>query len=293
MRIGIIGPGSIGLLFACYLNKRNQVTVYCRTKDQVEHINQYGVILKHKGTEEKITVKAEISNLIADEELVIIAVKQYHLAGIETIIHEIPAQTPLMFIQNGIGHLEYIEKLPHKTIYLGIVEHGAYKEGDNRIHHTGEGQTKVALFRGTHQFSQTMLNQLQSDQFPVLFVENYRDMLVEKLVVNAVINPLTAILKVRNGELITNQYYLHLVNLVFNEVADILKIADREKAYNHVLKICENTQWNQSSMLKDILNHRPTEIDGIIGALIELAQKAGIPVPVLQFINSAIKGMEN
>jgi len=40
MRIGIIGGGAIGLLFACYLSKSNQVTLYCRTNEQVRLISQ-------------------------------------------------------------------------------------------------------------------------------------------------------------------------------------------------------------------------------------------------------------
>ena len=45
------------------------------------------------------------------------------------ILLQTDKNTILIFLQNGIGHLSQIEKLPHKHILVGVVEHGAMKEG--------------------------------------------------------------------------------------------------------------------------------------------------------------------
>lgn len=292
MRIGIIGGGAIGLLFACYLSKSNQVTLYCRTNEQVRLINKYGIYLKHHGTVDNFTIKAQPSDEISAEDLFIIAVKQYQLEQIERVFHHIPSQTPLIFIQNGVAHLKFIENLSHEIIIVGVVEHGALKEKTNYVHHTGEGLTRLAIFRGNEQFVGPIIHKLNTIPFPFIFEKDYLEMVFGKLIVNAVINPLTAILKAKNGELMLNSHYLHLVHLVLDEVVKILDISDREKVFMRIKTICENTASNQSSMLKDILNHRQTEIDGIIGGLLNMAETKDLKVPVLQFLYHSIKGME-
>ena len=52
--------------------------------------------------------------------------------------------------------------------------------------------------------------------------EDYENMLLKKLVVNAVINPLTAILGIKNGELIENKHYFELVKMIFSEIEQCL-----------------------------------------------------------------------
>jgi len=292
MQIGIIGGGAIGLLFACYLSKSNQVTLYCRTNDQARLMNKYGIYLKYHGMVDNFTIKAKQSEEISAEELFIIAVKQYQLEQIERVLSHIPAQTPLIFIQNGVAHLKFIENLSHETIIVGVVEHGALKEKTNYVHHTGEGVTRLALFRGNEQSVLPIIHKLNTISFPFVFEKDYMEMVFGKLIVNAVINPLTTILKVKNGELMLNSHYLHLVNLVLEEVVKVLDISDREKVFNRIQTICENTANNQSSMLKDILNNRQTEIDGIIGGLLHIAETKNLKVPVLQFLYHSIKGME-
>jgi len=188
--------------------------------------------------------------------------------------------------------LKFIENLSHETIIVGVVEHGALKEKTNYVHHTGEGLTRLAIFRGNEQFVGPIIHRLNTIPFPFIFEKDYLEMVFGKLIVNAVINPLTAILKAKNGELMLNSHYLHLVHLVLDEVVRILDISDRERIFMRIKTICENTASNQSSMLKDILNHRQTEIDGIIGGLLNMAETKDLKVPVLQFLYHSIKGME-
>jgi 2-dehydropantoate 2-reductase len=47
-----------------------------------------------------------------------------------------------------------------------------------------------------------------------------------------------------------------------------------------------------ASMLKDIWNHSPTEIDWITGSFIREAGKVGIPVPLNKTLYSLVKARE-
>ena len=51
-------------------------------------------------------------------------------------------------------------------------------------------------------------------------VANAEQMLFEKAVFNCLINPLTAILQVRNGELVTNKQAFLLMKTIYRELTD-------------------------------------------------------------------------
>ena len=110
MRIGIIGGGAIGLLFANYLSENHDVTIYTRTEEQAELLKHDGLHFIVNGQLWTRKVNAnQISEMIRDEELVIVTVKQYHLLAIDEWIKNITS--PLLFLQNGYGHIEFIKEL--------------------------------------------------------------------------------------------------------------------------------------------------------------------------------------
>ena len=59
-----------------------------------------------------------------------------------------------------------------------------------------------------------------------------------------------------------------------------------------IISVCKNTADNESSMLKDIKAHRTTEIDAIIGYILNLAQEKGIPLPITNTLYYMVKGLE-
>ena len=97
--------------------------------------------------------------------------------------------------------------------------------------------------------------------------------------VNAVINPLTAILSVPNGELVTNFSYEQLMDMYVDELAVILRIQNVADMREHVKQVCRITAGNRSSMLKDLENGRQTEIDAILGYVLHEAQQTRARLP--------------
>ena len=103
----------------------------------------------------------------------------------------------------------------------------------------------------------------------------------QKLVVNVCINPLTALLQVKNGELITNPF-------LSDDGASIpggrfLVKEEKEMVWEMVRHVCERTSHNTSSMLADVRANRQTEIGAIVGYVLEEAKKQQRSVPTLQF----------
>jgi 2-dehydropantoate 2-reductase len=293
MRVGIIGAGSIGLLFAAYISRVFEVTIYTRTTEQTSEINKYGIVLKKKGEQTISLVKSlPITEWKGAEDLTIIAVKQYQLDPIIEIINQVPnVPSNLLFLQNGMKHLKQLESISKTNIFVGSVEHGALKENSFTVAHNGEGKTNAAVFKG----DKTLLNELVHSapiEFPIALQEDYFRMLQNKLIVNAVINPLTTILQVKNGELVKNTYYLRILKNLLSEISEVLTLGDVEKHLQQIIDICKNTSENRSSMLKDIEANRMTEVDAILGYILEEAQRRELLAPNVETFYYLIKGKE-
>ncbi|KAH0838038.1 ketopantoate reductase PanE/ApbA C terminal-domain-containing protein [Lanmaoa asiatica] len=141
----------------------------------------------------------------------------------------------------------------------------------------------------------------------------------KKLVVNAVVNPLTAILGCRNGALFKDEASERILQDVCTEAATAFQAqleadteallssltpdAERSQAplgrmphdlqadalVQEVKRVAQLTRGNISSTLSDIRKGRPTEISFLNGYLVRLGKQYGVPMPV----NSALLNMVN
>jgi len=114
-----------------------------------------------------------------------------------------------------------------------------------------------------------------------------------KLVVNAAINPLTALLGINNGELIKRSTARDLCAALATEVAAVAGKKNISLPFAYPVKavedVIESTAGNQSSMLQDVLRGAPTEIDAISGATISsravadmLTRSTATVIPLLE-----------
>ena len=290
MRIGIVGGGAVGLLTAAYMSQSAHVTIYTRRHEQAEKLCANGLTVICG--DEKTTHRVQATPFVCEtnDDVLFMAVKQYDLASILTThVHMLQANA-IIFLQNGMGHIRYVSRLPHEHIALAVVEHGALKVDDTTVVHTGVGQTKWSVWRGEqHAFSFLLRT---SSRFPFQYVDDWETMLLEKLMVNVLINPLTALLRVPNGMLAAHDPYRQAMEQLFHEVASIFHIEQRERIWQHVQTICRQTAANRSSMLRDIESGRRTEIDAILAYVIERANEQHIPAPISTFLYSLVKGKE-
>ncbi|MFB9762176.1 2-dehydropantoate 2-reductase [Ectobacillus funiculus] len=288
MKIGVIGPGAIGMLFAFYLQKAGaSVTIYTRSMEQAEHISRFGISCNLDGqVETQFPDAVPLGAIAIEDDYVFVAVKQYDIGLV--LPHLQRTQARFVFLQNGMGHLSLLQNMQQKCIAVGIVEHGARKETAGSFVHTGMGVTKLGILAGEEEF-QALLPLFQAPYFPILVEKNWEEVLRSKLIVNACINPLTALYRVRNGVLLTNPAFHNAMKQVFSEVIFVLD--EKEERWEHVCNVCRKTAENQSSMLTDVKLGRETEIDAIIGYLLMQAEKQNKQVPLLAFLQQSIKGL--
>jgi 2-dehydropantoate 2-reductase len=294
MKVGIIGAGAVGLLYAFYLSSKHNVTIYTRRKEQANDINETGIAL-YLGNQQWIkNVRAEpFESSVFEEDICLVAVKQYHLDHVLSRLKNHAGENmDLLFLQNGMGHIDKIRYLPQKNISLGVVEHGVMKKNDHTVVHTGVGKTVISSYKGEVEKITHCFQKVNGDLFPFELSPDWYEMLAKKLVVNAVINPLTALYRVENGELVKNSFFYKVMEQVFHEVLSVIDLRDHQHLWEYVIEICKKTGTNRSSMLRDIENGRKTEVDAILGYLLREAEVKKQPLTITKFLYESMKGLE-
>lgn len=115
---------------------------------------------------------------------------------------------------------------------------------------------------------------------------------IEKLVVNAMINPLSVIFNRKNGQLFNHsaiarlmQVLLFEASLVVRSLPELARVPNLDSRFSaHRLEIvvrnvAERTAMNMSSMLQDVMAGRETEIDYINGYIVHKGEELGIQCP--------------
>ncbi|WP_332690010.1 2-dehydropantoate 2-reductase [Halalkalibacter lacteus] len=295
MKIVIVGSGSIGLLVTFYLaSHQHAIVLATNRKDQVDVIKEKGVhVVRHNQTARMNVSVSTFSDMKWDEtiDLLIVAVKSYQVTSVLKKVHSAKVKS-ILFLQNGMGHTEIFSKLAIPELAVGVIEHGALRKNDYTVHHTGVGRVRWSYVRESSGVVNEILKGIIDPNFPVKQEQDWFSMLEGKLVVNACINPITALLQVENGELVKSEHYLSMMKLVFNEVISVVGCTNDAEMWKYVCHVCEKTANNRSSMFVDIVNNRKTEIDSIVGYLIRRARDQKKFMPILTFLYEGIRAKE-
>jgi 2-dehydropantoate 2-reductase len=294
MGIIIAGAGSIGLLLGSFLSEAGMdVTFYVRREEQAELIRAEGIQRTNQDdTKDVFRVHATTDiRRLPTTALWIVAVKYSSLRDLLSEMQEAQVTNPVLFIQNGIGHVELVKNNEFPHVAFATVEHGAKRIDDRAVAHNGIGVLTIATAHGDES-AFDLIGQAHSDIFPVKRHRNAEQILMRKVLINCMVNPLTAILEVENGELLTNDYCLTLFNALYKELLDAFPEIQPFLSYEDVADVCRKTARNSSSMLVDRLAGRPMEIETIVTAVIRKANSRNKPLPLLSTFEQMLYATE-
>ncbi|KAJ3322158.1 2-dehydropantoate 2-reductase (Ketopantoate reductase) (KPA reductase) (KPR) [Blyttiomyces sp. JEL0837] len=232
-----------------------------------------------------------------NDETVVVLLQNGVLAVKEALARRFPATSD--------GHSS---AWPSPIYCLGSTTHGVTRQAQFHIRHVGLGHTIMGLdnsanAKTNHDFGRRSkrareileaLGQHGEDlnvKSPVSWIE-LRKALLLKVVVNSVLNPLTATLSCRNGALSTSNHGKKLISVLCKEASAILN--DRLhlsplELEAEVLRVADMTALNRNSMEVDIANSRDTEAEFIIGYLLNIARERGIDASCYEFVDHLVK----
>jgi 2-dehydropantoate 2-reductase len=307
MRIAIVGPGALGCLFAALLDPAKQsegvsLQLLDHSPERAHLLNTRGILYEAYGEQRRHMVPVAANPLeIGPVDVVLFCVKSSALtACVQSCEALLSPQTLIVFLQNGIGHLDIQEQmnLPASPAFA-VSSEGATLLAPGHVRHAGHGMTQLGFLHKPPEPQQRLLTKLtralQLAGLDSLLSPDIRSQLWAKLFINVGINPLTALYNRTNGQILTSCAARgRLKNLVreAEAVARACDIAITTDPLQATLAVCKKTATNISSMLQDRRRKRPTEIDAINGAIVREGKRLGIATPFNEEIVRQINKME-
>ncbi len=196
-------------------------------------------------------------------------------------------------LQNGLGNRETLARdLGPARVALGVTTTGATLLEPGLVRAAGAGTVSIER----HAAIGPIEAALRSSGLTVEIIEDAGSLVWGKLVVNAAINPLTALLRVTNGDLLARQDARALMSELALEAAHVaaaegvqLPFADPVAA---AAAVARATAANRSSMLQDVERGAHTEIDMICGAIAQRGEAHGVPTPVNRICWKLVRALE-
>jgi 2-dehydropantoate 2-reductase len=285
MNILIVGSGALATLFAARLTRAGQqITVLGSWPAGLSSLRTNGAVLMDAdGTEQAFKLRVcEDPQDALGAKYAIVLVKSWQTERAAGELRECLAQDGVaLTLQNGYGNREILaERLGEARVALGTTTTGATLLGPGRVKAGGEGVISLQMHAGL----EPLEGALRGAKFEVDLVRDAGSLVWGKLVINAAINPLTALLGVPNGQLLNYPATRDLMRGLAEEVAAvaaqeniILPFDDPAVA---VEEVARKTAANYSSMFQDIRRGAPTEIDAICGAVTRIGQHHNLSTPL-------------
>lgn len=306
MRIVIVGGGAIGRLFGSFLIRGgNDITLIDIDQTTLGALREKGIGVladngEHPDNAESFPVNALFSaESISVADLVLLLVKsQATKDAVQDVAHLITDTCPLLCIQTGLGNLEAAREIvPEQHILLGITYMSGTALSDARVRKGALATTFIGELNGSFSPRLENISQLFNRcGLETQMVKRIIGRLWSKVMIYSAINPVSAILQVPNGSLISRKESIALMKRLLDEGLTVAKAQGIElihpDLYELLFDTCEKSASNLSSMLQDVLNEAATEIDAQNGAICRYAEKHGISTPTHRTMVELIKLLE-
>ena len=295
MRIAIIGTGALGSLFAAKLYPCCEVFMVGSWMKAINNINEQGLRIQHRSSEEIVGVKAyNISEDVPMVDCVLILVKgwQTHFAG--KLAAKLVRNSGLVItLQNGIGNIDKLSNyISSDSLSMGVTTQGSELLSPGYVRYVGGGDTYLESNNVHLQSTLTIKNIFETAGFSTIVTDDLRGHFWGKLAASSGINAMTALLRIRNGDLLSNEYSVKLVVGAANETANIASSLGIDLPYDiseFVMDVILSTSHNRSSMLQDVMRGAPTEIESINCAIVRIGKEIGIQTPINSMLCDLIR----
>ena len=285
----VLGVGAIGGLFACRLQSGGaDVTLLTKKGEQPSR----ELILK-SGQEQRFQFPQQ--NLAIGQEPIeylLVCTKAWAVeSAIEAIAPRLSATSVVVLLCNGMGLAEAVAPLIGEAqLVVGSTTSGCRRSKQGELIVSGEGRTQLGSLDAG--LAPTWLSPWRRGVPDFEWETDIRSVLLAKVALNAVINPLTALHGVTNGELLQPPLQAIIENVI-EEVQSVLVSADATEIASalpaQVRAVCDSTAANHSSMRVDLEGSTQTEIDAIVGWLLSSLTPHPPATPVLSELYEAVK----
>lgn len=289
----VVGPGAIGLLFACRLSRVvPDLALLDHRPDRATRLTRSGIRLIADGGAERhpIPVYADAAAVPFRPDTVLLMTKAHATAAAAEHARSLGEfARAVVSVQNGIGNVEALANVfGRERCVAGTTAQGATLIDEGTVRHAGDGVTCLgAAHAEATDAARAVAATFTAAGFATEVAGDWESVVWAKAVVNSSINPLTALLGVRNGHFATSAPGRELVTRIATEGVAAAAAAgiqvSRDMAARS-LAVCEATADNISSMRGDFQRGTRAELEQIGGIILARASESSTPVHTLNAV---------
>jgi 2-dehydropantoate 2-reductase len=314
-RILIFGAGAIGAVYIyTFMQAGAEVTAVCRSNYEAvkrDGFMMYSVRFGDVRFRPNVVRATEEAASSGPWDFVVTCSKFFPGSSpslSDTIKPVVGPSSAIVLIQNGIDiEAEVAAAYPENPILSGVVYLPATQIRPGVIDYGAtQKETLNILEFGTYPATAPASHKRAAEQFAALVqkggggAEVYDDIQPQrwsKLVVNASWNPITALSLCSDADFLRSSP--GAVDLVRNVMLEVVALAKamkiggvtEEVAEEHLTRHRARTIGKEPSMLTDVREGRPFEVEAIVGNTVRLAKKHGVKVPLLDALYVLAKGL--
>ncbi len=307
-RILVYGAGAVGSLLGGFLAKAGHAVTLLGRPQRMQAVREYG--LKIDGIWGTHHVSEGLDPVASPEALrgrcfdfVLVTVKAYDTAEVADVLARAPFEYRIaVSVQNGYGNVETLADRIGRARVLGgriITGVATISATHVRVTVSADALRIGPAFdddQSTWPAAVEIAGTLAAAGIPAEPTRSYRQYLWDKILYNAALNPLGALLHATYGQLAEHPGVRAIMDCIIREayaVMDALDIprflatADEYLAQFYG-RLVPATADHYPSMLQDLRQRARTEIDALNGAIAQLAAQANVPAPVNEMLTAMI-----
>jgi 2-dehydropantoate 2-reductase len=283
-KVAIVGAGAMGTLYGYMLARQNDVTMLDVRSDVVETIARDGVSIDG-APPRKVEATREPGRAFDCGFLFVFVKATDTLAALRPFAGQLDPATPIVSLQNGLGNEESIKAAlgGNVPLALGITTEAAVAIGHGRSKRSGAGTTLLGSAGASRATLQTIAALLTEAELVASLVYDIRPHLWGKLLVNAAINPVAALLDRKNVAITDDPDAGELARAIALETAAVARASGVSLPFPdpwaYVREAVTDTADARNSMTLDLEAKRRTEVEYINGAIVAAGRRCGVPTP--------------
>jgi 2-dehydropantoate 2-reductase len=298
--IAIVGAGAVGCYYGGLFAKAGFPVIMIARDNQIESLTNQGVGIQWEERIEYFQVNASSNyEALTNASYVLIAVKtQGTLQTASQIAPHLKSNAIVLSLQNGLDNAGLLKKHIQQPCYSALIYAAIAMIDLNLVKHLGGGNLIIGntIPEQSEQRLEFLSQLLQLAQIPTKVSKTIIVEMWHKLIINCVLNGLSAIAQINYSELLKSPRITEVIDLIQQECCQIALLEgvhlDQEHIKDLVSKVPNNWPMQISSTAQDLSKSKATEIDYLNGAIVAKAKKHGAVVPINEMIYSLIKMRE-
>jgi 2-dehydropantoate 2-reductase len=295
-KVAVVGAGAVGGYFGGMLARAGVPVVMIGRPTFVEAVKKNGLFLDTLQFQERIRVEAATELSAAREaDIVLLCVKTMDTA---TTARELaPLLSPqaiVVSLQNGVDNAEQIRAASGIESLSAVVYVAAAVPEPGRVKHVGRGDLVVGPRNAP---CERVAKLFAGAGVPCRISENIAGELWTKLIWNCALNAISALGRVKYGQIAASADARKVVETAVYEVLAVARAANihlagfenPEAAIAGAFQIAVQMGEALSSTAQDILRGKPTEIASLNGYVARRGAELGVPTPVNQTLYALVK----